>query len=458
MTIRNLQEITNLNTFGQWKVRTNEIIQALDAAVTLGDNATADNDGILYIQGSITTEDRVFTDIIEPLDNASNLVDIQSDSRVEGLFFNTPIEGRNNLIQIMSSSNIGLASAKTWRLGVGDQHDDFIIAGRHYVSDQDIVDSELTFTRATSVEGETVVGTISGTNILIDDAILPAELSYSNANSATKWKTARTITFGNGIDPVTSATLYSDVTGSITLDGTQNLTIQLQVVDDSHRHDGADGYYTKEYSDQFFSRIDDSNSAYIRTIPDSLETVSVVSAHGFKMNDDVLIYMGDSSDATVGFDGSSLAVRQGVGSISIAAGSSILFRKWSATGADVNKIKFDMGTGAITAEGDITAFGSASDRRLKENITKIEGALDKVTQMAGYTFNYIGNDTPMTGVMADEVEAVLPEVVYEVGETNSERDEVPGYKAVRYGNMVGLLIEAIKELKAEVDALKTRGS
>lgn len=103
----------------------------------------------------------------------------------------------------------------------------------------------------------------------------------------------------------------------------------------------------------------------------------------------------------------------------------------------------------LVTEGDITAFGSVSDRNRKENIVKIDNALDKVSQISGYTFNYIGDDTPMTGVIAQELEEVLPEVVYE-----TESPDGTQSKAVRHGNIVGLLIESIKELKAEIDELK----
>jgi hypothetical protein len=101
----------------------------------------------------------------------------------------------------------------------------------------------------------------------------------------------------------------------------------------------------------------------------------------------------------------------------------------------------------ITASGNITAY---SDVRLKENIMNIENALDKVQHIRGIT--YTRNDTGDTtkrhaGVIAQEVEQVLPEVV----EENSS-----GIKHVAYGNMVGLLIEAIKELKKENEVLTTR--
>ena len=99
--------------------------------------------------------------------------------------------------------------------------------------------------------------------------------------------------------------------------------------------------------------------------------------------------------------------------------------------------------GAITASGDVTAF---SDISLKENIEVIPDALNKLSQLRGVTYNRKDLKTKrQTGVIAQEVEAVVPEVVY----TDEE-----GIKSVAYGNLVGLLIESIKELKAEIDLLK----
>ena len=102
--------------------------------------------------------------------------------------------------------------------------------------------------------------------------------------------------------------------------------------------------------------------------------------------------------------------------------------------------------GAITAVGDITAFASSSDITLKENIQPIENALDKVSKIRGVTFNYIDKpDERVPGVIAQELQEVLPEAVYK-----TEDDKL----AVRYGNTIALLLEAIKELKKEVEELK----
>jgi hypothetical protein len=91
---------------------------------------------------------------------------------------------------------------------------------------------------------------------------------------------------------------------------------------------------------------------------------------------------------------------------------------------------------------------SSSDRRLKQDIEPITGALDKVNALNGVTFDYIDDNSPdrQTGLIAQDVQAVLPEAVSTLPDSE--------HLGVAYGNVVGLLVEAIKELKAEVDALK----
>ena len=115
--------------------------------------------------------------------------------------------------------------------------------------------------------------------------------------------------------------------------------------------------------------------------------------------------------------------------------------------------------GEIRASNEITAYYS-SDRRLKNNITVIEHALDKIRKLQGVMFDW--NDAVVesrggvdgyfvrrhdTGIIAQDVEAVLPEVVV-------DRDD--GFKAVKYEKLAGLIIQAINELANEVDELKKK--
>lgn len=112
-------------------------------------------------------------------------------------------------------------------------------------------------------------------------------------------------------------------------------------------------------------------------------------------------------------------------------------------------------SGEIWAYGDVVA-NKSSDKRLKKKIKNIPNALEKVSQINGVTFEWKKTNEKMkkevhshegqdVGVIAQEIEEVLPEIV-------ATRDN--GYKAVYYEKLVPLLIEAVKELKAEVDELK----
>jgi hypothetical protein len=107
---------------------------------------------------------------------------------------------------------------------------------------------------------------------------------------------------------------------------------------------------------------------------------------------------------------------------------------------------FDTRDGSAGMRG---ALSQNSDARLKENIAVIPDALAKVQTLRGITYDRKDGGGRLTGVIAQEVQVVLPEAV-----TVAE-DEMKTL-SVTYGNMVGLLIEAIKELKAEVDTLKAK--
>jgi hypothetical protein len=136
---------------------------------------------------------------------------------------------------------------------------------------------------------------------------------------------------------------------------------------------------------------------------------------------------------------------------------SLVGSQWSVTdsniylGADSNVgigtsnplYKFHVEGGDIYTSGDVIA---ASDSNYKTDINKIENALEKVMAISGYTFKKLGdNDSRLhAGVLAQEVEKVLPEVVSQ---------DPTGKKAVSYGNMVALLIEAIKDLKNRIDSI-----
>jgi hypothetical protein len=115
----------------------------------------------------------------------------------------------------------------------------------------------------------------------------------------------------------------------------------------------------------------------------------------------------------------------------------------STANVSSTKLTFNPSTGDFTAGGNITAN---SDIKIKTNIKTIENALDKVKSLRGVSFTRIGTDIKNVGVIAQEVEAVVPELVR----------ESDGLKSVAYGNITALLIEAIKEQSKKIEELENK--
>ena len=148
--------------------------------------------------------------------------------------------------------------------------------------------------------------------------------------------------------------------------------------------------------------------------------------------------------------GTGVTVSGATGAVTISIGQAV------ATSSNVQFNSLGVGmaasatAGRIDASNDVVAF-STSDIRFKENIVPIENALDKISKISGNTYDwkvelkdvhgYEGNDV---GVIAQEIEAVLPQLV-------QNRDN--GYKAVKYDKLVALLIEGIKEQQTQIHSL-----
>ena len=118
-----------------------------------------------------------------------------------------------------------------------------------------------------------------------------------------------------------------------------------------------------------------------------------------------------------------------------------------------NEFRFES-DGDFHADGDVVAFSSttASDSRLKSDIHTINNALETVGKLRGVSYKWLRNGQKDIGVIAQEVEEVVPEVVKT--KTTLGLDGEEEMKTVDYGKLVGVLINAINELKAEVDELK----
>ena len=142
--------------------------------------------------------------------------------------------------------------------------------------------------------------------------------------------------------------------------------------------------------------------------------------------------IGKSSDRLI-LAQAGTSLYQGVDFFSGNSNNSILFRFYQSS-----NVICTINSTALTASGDVVAY---SDKRLKTDIKTLDGK--KVYEMRGVSF--VKDDKNGSGVIAQELEKIAPELV------NNDSE----YKAVAYGNLAGYLIEAIKELKAEIEELKS---
>jgi hypothetical protein len=271
--------------------------------------------------------------------------------------------------------------------------------------------------------------------IIAADTAAPASTLAFWTYSGSAWAEKMRIN-GSGnvlIGTTTDAGYKLDVNGSARVSSTSNLAMFIKTsssfgagisFEDSTTggndvvHAGAIGsgfYITTGFSERF--RIDSSGFVGIAATPSSSWTLAIDSLFG-----------ADGALKTTG----SVNINSGALGVNVAP---------SAT------------AGRIDASNDIVAY-STSDSRLKENITPIANALDKVKSLTGVEFDwkeetkhvhgYEGHDV---GVIAQEVQAVLPEAI---------RTNDTGYLSVRYEKMIALLIEANKELAARVEELERK--
>ncbi len=132
----------------------------------------------------------------------------------------------------------------------------------------------------------------------------------------------------------------------------------------------------------------------------------------------------------------------------------------AASGGAASSMNWNVGTthrmslnnsGTLTVTGDIVAYGSPSDKRLKENIKPIESALDKAMKLQGVTFDWKKSESILDikediGFIAQDVQKIIPELV---------RENKDGMLSMRHQGIAPILLEAIKELKAEIEELKS---
>ena len=221
---------------------------------------------------------------------------------------------------------------------------------------------------------------------------------------------------------------YNDATGSVTISSTDTNTD----TNTTNFNINANGAANENISAGETIRFDGSGAT---SVTRSGNTISISSTDTNT----------DTNTVTTNLAGTGVSVSSGTGNSTISIGQAV---------ATNSTVQF----GEVRSTGDIIAYYS-SDLALKENINPISNALDKVSQLGGYSFDW--KDTHLenrgglddmfvkksdVGIIAQEVQKVLPEAV-------GKRED--GTLGVRYELLVPLLVESIKELKKEIQSLKS---
>ena len=242
------------------------------------------------------------------------------------------------------------------------------------------------------------------------------------------------------------------MTGNITFSGSQTVDGRDLSVD-GNKLDNIEAGAT---ADQTKSDID--NLGINADQVDGLEAASFLRA--------------DAADTA----GSDITFNGGAGAVTIASGSDIRGSAGTWTGETAGKLQWHSNhmyfqtnsnwifrsqngterayidsSGNYVGTGNVTAY---SDARLKTDISTINDALGIVGKLRGVSYKWIKDNSDGIGVIAQEVEQVLPEVVLTNVSTDPATGETTEVKSVDYGKIVGVLINAVNELKAEVDELK----
>jgi hypothetical protein len=188
-------------------------------------------------------------------------------------------------------------------------------------------------------------------------------------------------------------------------------------------------------------RLDSLNSTqFLRS-----DVSDVKTGGSTRFNDNVELYFGNSNEVTFAWDGARFYT------------NIINNDDWYIRDSGTDRFLFDVSSGDFHADGDVIAFStSVSDERLKEKITTVTQAVKKVKQLDGVTFTRTHNGEKSAGLIAQQLEKILPEAVKEKSLPLITGSDDELYKTVEYDAVHALLIESVKELSERLEVLERK--
>ena len=416
-----LNEMATGDQSGSWGTVTNTNLELIGEAFSYGTEniiTNADSHTTTISDGATAPGRSMFLKYTGTLDSACTIT--IGPNTVNKMWFieNATTGSQNIIISQGSGANVTIAAGQTKA-----------VYGNGAGAGAAVVDAFASL----SVGALASAGAVSGTTGTFSGAVSGTTGTFSSAVSGTTGTFTGNVDFSAGID----------VTGNITVTGTVD-----------GRDVAADG--TKLDGIEAGANVTDTTNVVAALTAGSNVTISGAGVIASSFTN-TTYSAGSGLDLTGTTFSVETDLRDGITNIGLSDSDYIYF--------DTARIDFvldsavDMrlyNSGDLHVEGNVIAYSTTiSDERLKTDIVKIDGALDKIAQLNGYTFTYIADGKKSAGVIAQEVQKVLPSAIIESKlPLKMGDDDETEYMTVQYDQLMGLLIEAIKELKEEVAALK----
>lgn len=286
------------------------------------------------------------------------------------------------------------------------------------------------------INGSSIVATLDGANVITNAAFTQANTARTHANTAHETANAAIVQANTARNHANAAFEKANST-------TYSSNVVISVADNTN----AALRITQTGTGESFRVEDSANPDASPFVIDATGNVLVGRTNSTVGLNVLVDVNGAINCSNILVNGSAVS---GGGSITVTDQSSVTPVQYltfttttSGTASSLNvattKLTFNVATGTLSS----TIFNSTSDINKKTNIQIIDNSLEILDALSGYRFNWKDNGLPSLGVIAQEVETVLPELI---GEDNS----------VNYNGIIAVLIQAVKELKAEIEVLKSK--
>lgn len=432
---------TPLNAYG---TPANPLSNLYTSALTMSNVTTMDSSSVRFFQPSLHVQSVIYT---------SNDINIGGNAYIANTLFIGGGFSMSNDLHVGRNLTVG-GSFNTTNFTASNLTTPGNITGQNLFLTG-------SFNTASFVASNiTTPGNITGSNLYVSGSAAISSLAASNIStpgnldvlsgtaSINNLNVSGSATFNNGATINGPTTMNADLTvnGSVVFVNSSNMIVNDNIITLNNGLTGAPTTLTQtgfelkrgSASNSFFILYDESKQLLRAGFSNS--EVSALKA--------VCTRVDSLANGYTYYDASSSNLINRV-----LSNADINDAPWSYTTSNVfytNTGSVGIGTNTpnykLHVQGDVfaTDFKASSDRRLKKDFEVIGSALDKIHQISGYTFSRLTGEKRFAGVIAQEMQAVLPEVV----DTDSE-----GFLNVSYGNVVALLIQGIKELDEKVNKL-----